>query len=297
MRKSIVLSVATAFLLCAGTSSISAHAQDTATDQTPTFYHPTPGTYVNGWPRFTIHYPKDWVERRPAAIENYKASVPGPVPYPSFLVMVGYPVPLDKVADAVVTAVKSYATDVTLISDKPSQLRDGTPARELELRMVVNGVPRNSFDVATRKGDVLIHTVVTSITGTIGEDLKAIPYSMEFRPEKDKPVEVPPDVEAFFKAAMSNRLSHDLAKIMADYSDRYLNSGMRKGEMGRFLQPYIGSLMSERVVITDFVPGGDRAYYTGFVVSNFGTLQAGETSIVKENGEWKLYGNQRDPAP
>ncbi len=272
-------------------------AQSATNDQTPTFYRLVPGTYVNPWPRFTIHYPKDWVERRPMAIENYRASVPGPVPSPSLVVMVGYPVPLEKVADAVITAVKSYATDVILVSDKPSRLRDGTPARELELRMVVNGVPRNSFDVATRKGDVLIHTVVTSVTGTIGEDLKAIPYSMEFQPDKDKPVELPPDVEAFFKAAMSNRLSHDLARIMADYSDRYLNSGMKKGEMGRFLQPYIGSLTSERAVITDFVPAGDRAYYTGFVVSNLGTFQAGETSIIKENGEWKLYGNQRDPAP
>jgi hypothetical protein len=163
--------------------------------------------------------------------------------------------------------------------------------------MVVNGVPWSFFDVATRKGDVVIYTVVRSTTGTIGEDLKAIPYSMEFQPDKDNAVKVPPDVEAFFEAHMSNRLSHDLAKIMADYSDGYLNSGMRKGEMERFLRPYIGSWMSAKAVITDFVPAGDRAFYAGFVVSNFGTFQAVETSIIKENGEWKLYGNQRDFAP
>jgi hypothetical protein len=84
---------------------------------------------------------------------------------------------------------------------------------------------------------------------------------------------------------------------MADYSDGYLNSGTRKGEVERFLRPYIGSWMSAKAVITDFVPAGDRAYFTGFVVSNFGTFQAVETSIIKENGEWKFYGNQRDFAP
>ncbi len=68
MRKSIVLSVVTAFLLLAGASTISSSAQDTANDQTPTFYRLVPGTYVNSWPRFTIHYPKDWVERRPPVV-------------------------------------------------------------------------------------------------------------------------------------------------------------------------------------------------------------------------------------
>jgi hypothetical protein len=295
MRKLIVFSMVTALLLFVGT--FPSFAQDTKNDQTPIFYHPTPGTYVNGWPRFTIHYPKEWVERRPMANENYRASVPGPVPFPSLGVMVSYPVPLDKVADAVVTAVKSYATNVTLVSDKPSRLRDGTSARELEVRMVVNGVPWSFFDVVIRKGEVLIHAVVRSTTGTIGEDLKAIPYSIEFKPEKDNPVKVPPDVEAFFEAAMGNRISHDLVKIMADYSDRYLNSGVKKGEMERFHRDTIDRVTSCKITVTDFVPAGDRAYYTGFVVCNFGTFQAVETSIIKENGEWKWYGNQRDFAP
>jgi hypothetical protein len=192
---------------------------------------------------------------------------------------------------------KNMAKDVTTISDKPSRLRDGTPAREIELRMLFNGAPRNVMSLAAQKGDVMAYMSVESPNGRIGEDLKAILYSIEFQPDKDKPVKVPPDVEAFVETHMSDRLSHDLAKVMANYSDRYLNSGTRKGEMERWLRPVIDSWMSAKAVWTDFVPAGDKAYVAGFVVSSFGTFQVIETCIIKENGEWKLYGNQREVVP
>jgi hypothetical protein len=297
MKKPIVLSVTVALLLLTARFLAPCNAQPPTTDNTPTFYRLVPGVYVNGWPRFTVHYPKDWVERRPMANENYRASVPGPIPFPSLGVMVGYPVPLDKVADAVITAAKSYATEVTLVSDKPSRLRDGTSARELELRMVVNGVPWSFFDVAIRKGEVLIHAVVRSTTGTIGEDLKAIPYSIEFQPEKDKPVQLPADVDEFFRRTGNDILSHDVAKVMANYSDRYLNSGVRKREVEQDLSRWIATVASLKGVTTDFVREGDRAYLTGYTIFNFGTYPNPQISIIKENGEWKWYGNQRDFAP
>jgi hypothetical protein len=65
MKTSIVLSVVMALLLCAGSVFVPSYALGPATDDKPTFYHLVPGAYVNGWPRFTIHYPKDWVERVP----------------------------------------------------------------------------------------------------------------------------------------------------------------------------------------------------------------------------------------
>ena len=101
MRKSIVLSVAMVLLLLAGTSSISSSAQDTANDQTPTFYRLVPGTYVNGWPRFTITYPKEWVERRPAGRGVFQVSSPGSVLTEMDVASVYYvieptPLPLEK---------------------------------------------------------------------------------------------------------------------------------------------------------------------------------------------------------
>ena len=298
MKRLIVLSAMMAVMFLTGGSVAPACAQDSAKDDTPTFYHLVPGTYVNGWPRFTIHYPKEWVERQTMPGETFRVSAPGPVPSPAFVyALLSNAPPLDKFADLTASFFKTVAKDVTIISDKPSRLRDGTPAREIELRMLINGAPRNVMSLAAQKGDVMVHMLVESPNGRIGEDLKAILYSIEFQPDKDKPVKVPPDFEAFVEMHMSNRLSHDLAKVMANYSDRYLNSGTRKGEMERWLRPVIDSWMSAKAVWTDFVPAGDKAYVAGFVVSNFGTFQVIETCIIKENGEWKLYGNQREVVP
>jgi hypothetical protein len=134
--------------------------------------------------------------------------------------------------------------------------------------------------------------------GTIGEDLRAISYSLQYEPGKDEPVKLPPDIEEFLDKHNNDVLSHDVPKVMAHYSDKYLNSGTRKGEVERFWRQPIGLITSIKWTITDFVPMGDRAYLTGFTISNtFGKWPITETSIVKENGEWKWYGNQRDPAP
>jgi hypothetical protein len=60
MKKPIVVSVIMALALLAG-GLIPAYAQDPAKEEKPTFYRLTPGVYVNGWPRCTVHYPKEWV--------------------------------------------------------------------------------------------------------------------------------------------------------------------------------------------------------------------------------------------
>jgi len=58
MKKRVFISVATTLLLLANSFS-PAPAQEASKADTPTFYRLVPGTYVNGWPRFTIHYPKE----------------------------------------------------------------------------------------------------------------------------------------------------------------------------------------------------------------------------------------------
>ena len=62
MKKLIVLSLITAVMLLMAGFSAPAHAQSPANDLKPTFISPTPGLYVNGWPAFTVSYPKEWVE-------------------------------------------------------------------------------------------------------------------------------------------------------------------------------------------------------------------------------------------
>jgi hypothetical protein len=62
MKKLIVVSMIMVLILLMGSSFSPAHAQDIAKEEKPTFYRLTPGVYVNGWPRFTVTYPKNWVE-------------------------------------------------------------------------------------------------------------------------------------------------------------------------------------------------------------------------------------------
>jgi hypothetical protein len=307
MRESFVFSVATAFLILAGISSISSSAQDTTNDQTPTFYRLVPGTYVNGWPRCTVYYPKDWVEDLPAPQEVFAASAPGPAGSAKFVFApfappTTPPLPrLDRVVDFLVSMFSRIGTDVTILYDKPTRLRDGTLARENEIRFLVNGVPGNSFNLTayTSKSGVYINMGIAAQppNGTIGEDLKAILYSIECEPEKDKPVKVPPDVQELLDRQSSYMVAHDFAKVMTNCSDRYLNSGRTKREREQFYRDVFGSITSFEITITDYVPTGERAYLTGFATTNLGTIPIIDTSIIKENGEWKWYGNQRDVAP
>ena len=93
-------------------------------------------------------------------------------------------------------------------------------------------------------------------------------------------------------------MAHDMDKIISGFSDRYLHSGMRKGEVRRWIKLSVDRLTSFEIVITDFVPAGDTAYLAGHVDSNLG--KGGSlfsTSIIKEAGQWRWYGNQRDAAP
>jgi hypothetical protein len=297
MKKLIVLSVIMALMLLTWGSLTSAQPQEPTNEEKPTFYRLTPGVYVNGWPRFTVTYPKDWVEmasmfRMGEVFKVYASrSVPN---YPSLTVVVSFaPLHLETFGNLIAGLLKNIATDVTIVSDKPSQLRDGTPAREVRFNMVMNGILVYSLYLATNKGDTCVFTILSS-RGEIGEDLKAILYSIEFEPSKGDPVKVPPDVQEFLDRHCSAHVAHDLAQLMTHYSDRYLNSGVRKGGMEQFNRDIIDRITSCEIGITDFVPAGDRAYLTGFIRSWWGKAILLQTSIIKENGEWKWYGNQRD---
>jgi hypothetical protein len=303
MKRSLLLSVIVAITLLAGVSPTLIHAQVPANDDKPTFYHFVPGTYVNGWPRCTVHYPKDWIERLPMPQEIFRASVPGPIPSPAFVFAPFTPpttpsLPtMDKFADFVETMFKSIATDVTVLYDKPSRLRDGTPTREVELRCLLNGMPLNVLGVVAKRGDSNVNMGLESPNGKIGEDFRAVLYSVECEPGKENPVKVPSDVQKLLDKQCNDIVSGDVVRVMAHYSDKYLNSGRTKGEMERIHRQFFGSVTSCEVGITEFVPAGDKAYLTGFIITNFGKIPWQHTAIINEGGEWKWYGNQRNPAP
>jgi hypothetical protein len=300
MKKFIVISVIMVVTLYLGIAFFTAQAQDTTKDDKPTFYRLTPGVYVNPWPRFTVTYPKSWVEHRPFPGEVFRAGIDNPAGLLNHFHVVLNPISFefDMIAPTILRFAKTQDQNATLVSDKPSQLRDGTPAREVEIHYLrTNGIPINWLDLCTKKGTLSTICIGVISNEKIGGDLKAIVYSLEFQPGKDELVMVPPDVQEFIDKWCSDIVSHDVAKVVAHYSERYLNSGMRKDNIGQYFRRIIDSITSFEVGITEFVPAGDRAYLAGFASNNWGKTMLTGTSIIKENGEWKWYGNQRDPAP
>jgi hypothetical protein len=300
MKKLIVLSLIMAGMILMADGFTPAYPQASTTEDTPTFYRLVPGTYVNGYPRFTIHYPKDWVER-PAFQERggvFRASLPGASYSPGFSILINtYPGPLNKLSDVVMRTYRAISVDATLVSDKTIQLPDGSEAQEVETTAVMYGGPRTEVAVGIKKGEWWTMISMAAPATRIGDDLRAIPYTIKYEPEKDKPVKVPSDVQAFFDTWKAAILAHDLAKVMTHYSDRYLNSGTKKGGMEPFWRQMIGLFTASEVGITEFIPAGDGAYVAGFGSTNLGKGMLSDTSIIKENGEWKWYGNQRDVAP
>jgi hypothetical protein len=299
MRRPIVFSLIMAgIVLMAGFSTLT-YSQSPTPSDTPTFYRLVPGTYVNGYPRFTVTYPKDWVEEKPSAQEIFRVASPDPTFEEKFMVNVfPSPQPLDKSADNLLMFFRNIAKDVAVVADNPFRLGDGTPAREVEIKMIMNNLPLRFIRVAAKKGDMYVHTGLGSRAERIGDGLKAFCRSLRFEPDKDEPVNVPGDIREFLDQWCSDLVAHDLAKVMSLYSDRFLNSGSRKRAVEEFLRPLIGKTTSQEVGITDFVSAGDRAYLAGFViVSGTTRLPLAYGSIIKENGQWKFYGNQRNPAP
>jgi hypothetical protein len=61
MKKLIVLSLIMAGIVLMTGFSAPTKAQTPASDLKPTFINPTPmpGLFVNGWPPFTVSYPKE----------------------------------------------------------------------------------------------------------------------------------------------------------------------------------------------------------------------------------------------
>jgi hypothetical protein len=188
---------------------------------------------------------------------------------------------------------RSADKDAIVVSDKPSQTRDGTPAREVDIQW--HG-EEHWLTLGTKKDDCWINMGVYA-PHKIGEDLKAILYSLRYEPGMDKPVTVPADIREFLDKFSSDMVSHDLAKVMTHYSDSFLSSGAKKGDVARFAKGYIEAIKSYEISITDFEGAGDKAYLAGFTSGNLGRWPLRETSIIKENGEWRWYGNQREVVP
>jgi hypothetical protein len=319
MKKLIVLALLMAVILLVAAL---VHAQSPATDLKPTFINPTPtpGLYVNGWPAFTVSYPKDWVEvplTGPGGVFMAAASRPGTYPSPVFTIAVyKSPFPLEEWAKNFMPVWVNIFTDIKVLSDKPSQLKDGTPAREVEVEFVPkiditgssmkNAPKHNGLLFATKKDMTWVSIWMSNDKGKIGEDpdLKRVAYSLAFQPDREKPVQVPPDVRAFLDMWCADVVSHDVKTIMAHFSDRFRYSGASKPYYEQIFRndpasPIQRGVTSCEATVTVFEPHGDNAYVDGFISEK----AKGDTNalkapmefqqIINEHGQWKWFGNQK----
>jgi hypothetical protein len=265
---------------------------------------------------FTVSYPKEWVEItvQGSAVFSVGASrqdLPPGIHLPSLSIdVIPNPLPLEEWAKIYMPVFLQLDTDIKVLSDKPSQLKDGTPAREVETEGVskTTGFRDNVLLLMTKKDVTWIVTIVVAEEGKLGEDLKRIAYSLTFLPGREEPVQVPPDIRAFFDMWCTDSVSHDLKTVMAHFSVRFRQSGMSKAFLQQVfrdpqfpLSPARQSLISCETTVTVFEPRGDKAYVDGFVL-NTDKVKGGTTAlkipigfqqIINEHGEWKWFGNQK----
>jgi hypothetical protein len=184
-------------------------------------------------------------------------------------------------------------------------LKDGTLAREVEVEFVVkNGPAANRFMLVTKKDATWVVISLRSGKGRPGEDLKKIAYSLTFQPDREKPVQVPPDIRAFLDMWCADVVSRDVKAIMEHFSDRFLFSGDNKTYWEQYYQNDPQSQIQQGVIsyeptVTFFEPRGDKAYLAGFFLTRVkGDANAFKwpmtfQQIINEHGEWKWYGNQK----
>jgi hypothetical protein len=315
MKKLIVVLLITAIMLSVGSFSGFTQAQSPASQVKPTFLAPTPGTYAHGWPAFIVSCPKDWVEqplRMGGVGEVFRVAAPDSKPFaqnirvPYFAVSVfPTPLPIDKWSDILVPTLRLPGSDIKIVYDKPSQLKGGAPAQEAEIEWVSNEVKVNMLVLTTGKDAAWIQIIQASDKGKIGEDVKNYAYSLTFQQGREEPVKVPSDVQEFLDKYSSDLVSGNVERIMANFSDRFLNQRRKKAFYEQWLRnspdsPIKRGLISSEATVTVFEAKGDKAYVDGFFASKARDHadKAQKESmnfrqIIKEQGQWKWYGDQR----
>jgi hypothetical protein len=253
----------------------------------------SPGLYVNGWPVFTLSYPAHWLEQTPEAGQGFSAAASGLAPRLTVSVFPNS-MPLEMATNFFIIALRQIGSDIRLIYDKPSKLKDGAPAQEAELEWVhKSGIKLNTLLLTANKDDIWIMITLSDIQGRIGDDLKSIAYSLRIKPGKEELAKVPVDIQEFLDGYCKDILSHDIEKVMHHFSDQFLNNGSNKKAIEDFIKKNILNIASLEINITGFESQENKADLAGFISVNSGKVPLTLSPITKENGQWKWYGNQR----
>jgi hypothetical protein len=84
-----------------------------------------------------------------------------------------------------------------------------------------------------------------------------------------------------------------MEKIMGNFSNRFRDYDRDKARREADLRRFVPQITSCENRVTVFEPRGDKAYLAGYRTTNLWKIPLFGSAIIKEDGQWKWYGNQR----
>jgi len=106
-------------------------------------------------------------------------------------------------------------------------------------------------------------------------------------------VDLPPDVKTFISDYNQARYNKDIEKMSELISDRFLHEGVTKQMAVRFLSGAKSYTSEAKIIITRFEPVEKKAEVDVWLKDKyFESLFMKGSRLIKENGNWKWYGNQ-----
>jgi CubicO group peptidase (beta-lactamase class C family) len=126
-------------------------------------------------------------------------------------------------------------------------------------------------------------------------DLVAASVKRERPPKKLlKTVKLPPDIKTFMIDYNRARRNKNVATIAEFISDRFLYNGVTKQTALKFISATAPYISGTEIVITSFEPEGDEVKIDVWLKDQyFESPFMTETRLIKENDQWKWYGNQK----
>ncbi len=253
-----------------------------------------PGLYINDWPVFSLSYPSNWIEKTPGPQEVFR--VDGSQGFPSLRISVppGMGMPLEFSTRRYIPELSKIGKDINVIYEKGIKLKDGSAAHEAEIEWVLNsGTKLNTLFVTAKRDTLWILISISDRKGKIGEDLRQIAYSLTIKPGEEKSVEVPADIREFLDQLSKDIVSHDIAKVMIHYSDQFLHNGIGKADIEAFYNMVISGIASFQPNITKFELQKNKAYLAGYTIIGGSAKFPFRGTLIRENGKWIFYGNQK----
>ncbi|NTW77112.1 MAG: alpha/beta hydrolase [Syntrophaceae bacterium] len=109
-------------------------------------------------------------------------------------------------------------------------------------------------------------------------------------------INLPQDVQSFLDQFRKDMLTHDMKKISQHYAENFKQDGYNRKAFLEILRKTVNFVTKYEIKLTKLEPGDNSgiAFIDGSVVLGAVAVPlADDSMIIKENGVWKWYGNQK----